>query len=109
MIIFDQDSKIVNFDNVETIWLAMSEQQDGRVELIANMLSNDQVVIGSTKTMQRAEAIMKYLAFKIQSGARVINWEEVADPEDAVEQTVDFYREDDDTKMGRSRGSRRWD
>ena len=95
MIIVDQDSKIVNFDNVETIWLAMSEQQDGRVELIANMLSNDQVVIGSTKTMERAEEIMKYFAFKISSGARVINWAEVADPADPGDADKQaFYRED---------------
>jgi hypothetical protein len=89
MIIVDQDSKIVNFDNVETIWLA--NEQHG-VEIIANMVSNDQVVIGSTETMERAEEIMKYFAFKISSGARVINWEEVADPKDADKHT--FYRED---------------
>ena len=106
MIIVDKDGKLVNFDNVETVWIA--NEQYG-VEIIANMVSNDQVVIGSTETMERAEEIMKYFAFKISSGARAINWQEVADPEAAVGQTVDFYREDDDWKMGRSRGTRRWD
>ena len=81
MIIVNQDGKLVNFDNVETLWPA--NEQDG-VEIIANTVRNDQVIIGKTKTMEEADKILKYIALKIAAGSRMFSWTEVPEIDSLV-------------------------
>lgn len=65
MIIISQEKDvIVNFDNVENIWINNPlENDEGKFEIRAESYSNN-MLIGEYKTEERAKEVLKEIVFK---------------------------------------------